>query len=177
MNREFGFRHALAAAQVLFFLAVSGYSQYSRYEMRSSAGDDSSAPAGAGVRELVQVCAIVNAPAVLAFGWIGKVVPAFVSWFAIVLTGAGVYAQWYVVGLWRDESTEVIQRKAFTKVRRTVRLFWWVGAIAAILAGALSIAAQILYLESSNAFLISLAIWCGFFAVFLIARIRGTEPI
>jgi len=178
MRGQVGFRHSLAAAQLLLFLAVSGYSLYARYEMRNASGESGQmlgAP-GNSPHEWVQVCAIVNAPAVLAFGWIGRVVPAFISWIAIAFTGAGVFAQWFVVGLWRDESAGLIRRIEPTRARRSVRILWWFGFAAAILVGILAIAAQVFYFESSNSFLISLTIWCGFFAAFLLARIRGTGP-
>src|ERR1700675_1036233 len=114
MNRQIGFRHALAAAQLLFFLAVTGYSQCARHEMRSPAEDPFNSAVGSA-HEWVQICATVDAPAVMAFGWIGRAVPQPLSWIAIVLTGAGIFAQWYLVGLWRDQSAVLIQLESSAK--------------------------------------------------------------
>jgi hypothetical protein len=171
MNQQIGFRHALAAAQLLFFLAVSGYSQYARHEMRSPTEDPFNSAAGSA-HEWVQICAIVNAPAVMAFGWIGRAVPPALSWIAIVFTGAGIFAQWYLIGLWRDESALLAQREPPAKL---IVILWWVALVAVTLAGLLSVAVQIFLFQTSNAFLISLAIWCSFFAALLWVRIRGKE--
>jgi|ERR1700690_1762321 len=168
MNRQIGFRHALAAAQLLFFLTVTGYSQYTRHQIHNSAYDPFSLTAGSA-HEWVQVCSIVNAPAEIAFGWIGRSVPPQLSWIAVVLTGIGIFAQWYLVGQWRDESAGLIHRERPTTL--TV-LLWSIALVAAILAGLLSVAVQVFLIKTSNAFLISLAIWCGFFAVFLLRRLQ-----
>jgi hypothetical protein len=171
MNRQIGFRHALAAAQLLFFVAVTGYSQYTRHQIHNSTYDPFSLTAGSA-REWMQVCSVVNAPAVMAFGWIGRAVPSQLFWIAIVFTGAGIFAQWYLVGLWRDESSALIQFESPAKPAAATLILWWAGLAAASLTGLLSVAVQVFILRSSNAFLISLAIWCSFFATFLLARIR-----
>jgi hypothetical protein len=171
MNRQIGFRHALAASQLLFFLAVTGYSQYTRHQIHSSTYDPFSLAAGSA-REWMQVCSIVNAPAVIAFGSIGRAVPPQLSWIAIVFTGAGIFAQWYLVGLWRDESAAPLQRE---RPATLTVLLWWMALVAAIAAGLLSVAVQVFLIKTSNAFLISLAIWCGFFTAFLLRRIRGKD--
>lgn len=177
MHGQIGFRHALAVAQLLFFLAVSGYSQFSRYEMRGvpASARDPFGLNGGGAHEWVQVCAIVNAPAVMALGWIGRIVPAFLSWIAILIVGAGVFAQWYVVGLWRDESVGLARSRSLAGDGWILRVFLWLGFAAAGLVGLTAVGVQIFLFESSNAILISLAIWCGFFAIFFLARIRGTS--
>jgi hypothetical protein len=172
MNRQIGFRHALAAAQLLFFLAVTGFSQYTRHQIHSSTYDPFSLTGGSA-HEWVQVCAIVNAPAVMAFGWIGRELPSSLTWIAIILTGAGIFAQWYLVGLWRDESTTSLQSERPATHAPTTLVLWWFGLVAASLAGLLSVAVQIFLFKTSNPFLISLTIWCGFFAAFLLKRIRG----
>lgn len=171
MNRQIGFRHALAAAQLLFYLAVTGYSQYARYQIDSSTYDPLSLTGGSA-HEWMQVCSIVNAPAVIAFGWIGRAVPSQLAWIVIVLTGAGVFAQWYLVGLWRDESSVLIQFENPAKPAAATLILWWAGLVAASLTGLLSVAVQLFIIKTSNAFLISLAIWCFFFATFFLARIR-----
>jgi|HubBroStandDraft_6_1064221.scaffolds.fasta_scaffold362449_2 hypothetical protein len=172
MNRQIGFRHALAAAQLLFYLAVTGYSQYARHRIHSSTYDPFSLTGG-GAHEWVQICAIVNAPAVMAFGWIGRELPPSLTWIAIILTGAGIFAQWYLVGLWRDESSTLLQSEHPTIPALATLILWWLGLVAASLVGLLSVAVQIFLFKTSNAFLISLAIWCGFFAAFLLRRIQG----
>jgi len=171
MNRQIGFRHALAAAQLLFYLAVAGYSQYTRHQIHNSTYDPISLTAGSA-HEWVQVCSIVNAPAEFAFGWIGRSVPSQLSWIGIVFTGAGIFAQWYLVGLWRDESSALIQFESPSKPAAAMLILWWAGLVAASLTGLLSVAVQVFIFKSSNAFLISLAMWCSFFATFLLARIR-----
>src|ERR1700723_1201988 len=172
MKRQIGFRHALAAAQLLFYLAVAGYSQYTQHQIHSSTYDPFSLTGG-GAHEWVQICAIVNAPAVMAFGWIGREFSSALSWIAVVFTGAGVFAQWYLVGLWRDESATFLQNERPTMTAPATLILWWLGLVAAGLVGLLSAAVQIFLFKTSNAFLISLTIWCGFFAAFLVRRIRG----
>ena len=137
--------------------------------MRSPAEDPFNSAAGSA-HEWVQICAIVNAPAVMVFGWIGRAVPPALSWIAILFTSAGIFAQWYLIGLWRDESALLAQREPPAKL---AVILWWVALVAVTLAGVLSIAVQVFLIKTSNAFLISLAIWCCFFSAFLVLRIRA----
>jgi hypothetical protein len=179
MFRGIGFRHALATAQLLFFLAVMIPYQYQLYERRHPAAEKKSDVGWDltefGPPEWVQACEIVNAPAVIACAGIGIFVPERLSWIVVALMGAGIFLQWYFVGLWRDISAGNVSRDSRAPLSRVGRILLWLGLFTASVSGLLAIAAQVFYFKSSNSFLISLAIWCGFFAAFLLARIRGWD--
>src|ERR1700735_4612675 len=172
-------RHALATAQLIFFLAVMIPYQYQLYEWRhpaaTSKNDVGWNYTQFGPPEWVQACEIVNAPAVLASVGVGWFLPEQASWIVIALMGAGIFLQWYLVGLWRDISAGVALRKTRTPNSRSAHFFLWSGLIIAATLGFVAIGAQVFYFKSSNSFLISVAIWCGFFAAFLLARIRGND--
>jgi hypothetical protein len=179
MRQGISFRHALATAQLIFFLAVMLPYRYQLYEWRhppaASKNDVGWDLTQFGPPEWVQACEIVNAPAVSVAVGIGWFLPEPASWIVIALMGAGIFLQWYLVGLWRDITAGVASRKTRTPSSRSARFFLWFGLIIAATSSFIAIAAQVFYFKSSNSFLISLAIWCGFFAAFLLARIRGND--
>ncbi len=179
MPQGISFRHALATAQLIFFLAVMIPYQYQRYEWRhpaaASKNDVGWDLTQFGPPEWVQACEIVNAPAVMVSAGIGALLPEQASWIVIALMGAGIFLQWYLVGLWRDINAGVASRKTRTPNSRSANFFLWFGLIIAATSGVIAIAAQVFYFKSSNSFLISVAIWCGFFAAFLLARIQGQD--
>jgi hypothetical protein len=127
-------------------------------------------PTGAWVKE----CIVMNAPAAIVIGPIGTLLPERFEWPILALLGAGVFFQWYVVGLWWDRRGGAIAGSA-VKASRTRLILAWSGLVIAGLCCILSIAAQIFYFEDSNSFLISLTIWCGFFSIFLVGRIRRRD--
>lgn len=180
MFQGIGFRHALATAQLLFFLAATiPYEYQMRHPIRGGRED-----VGWDLREFappewVQVCGVVNAPAVIIFAGLGTLVPRQLSWIVVAFMGAGVFLQWYLVGLWRDRRAGLISRDRAraTHSSRAGLIFVWLGLVVAAISALLAIAAQIFYFESSDSFLVSLTIWCGFFAAFLLARIlKWDEP-
>jgi hypothetical protein len=177
MFQPIGFRHALATAQLLFYLAVMIPYEYQLYELRhpvaGNRNDVGWDPSEFGPPEWVQACAIVNAPAVIVFGGLERFVPARLSWIIVAFIAAGVFLQWYLVGLWRDRSAGLTSRESTTQSSRVGLIFVWIGLVVAGVSALLAIAAQVFYFESSNSFLISLTIWCGFFAAFLLAQLRG----
>jgi hypothetical protein len=179
MPQGISFRHALATAQLIFFLAVMIPYQYQLYEWRHPAPEDVNTvgwdPTQFGPPEWVQACEIVNAPAVMVSAGIGALLPEQASWIVLALMGCGIFLQWYLVGLWRDISAGVASRKTRTPNSRSAHFLLWFGLVIAAACSFIAIAAQVFYFKSSNSFLISLAIWCGFFAAFLLAQIQGHD--
>lgn len=178
MFQGIGFRHALATAQLLFFLAaVIPYEYQMRHPIRGGQGDVGWDLREFGAPEWVQVCEVVNAPAVVISAGLGKLVPERLSWVVVPFISAGVFLQWYLVGLWRDKRAGLTSRVSATHSSRAGLIFAWLGLAVATISALLAIAAQIFYFGSSDPFLVSLTIWCGFFAAFLLARIlRRDEP-
>lgn len=175
MLDRIGFRHALAFAQMLLFLAVMIPFEFQRYEMRHPVEDNKGSVslelAELATPEWVRVCGIVNAPAWIVFGELGSLLPERLSWLVFTFLAGGVFLQWYFVGLWRDQRVGAIP-SIQTGLTARGRIFAWAGIAVAGIACVLAIAAQIVYLEDSNSFLISLAVWCGFFVLMLLAQIR-----
>jgi hypothetical protein len=178
MFERIGFRHALAFAQLLLFLVVMIPYEFQRYEMRhpaENANGDLLDLAKLAAPEWVRVCGIVNAPAWIVFAGLGRFLPERLSWLVFTFIGGGVFLQWYFVGLWRDQRVGAISGGR-TELSARGRIFAWVGIVVAGIAGVLAIGAQVFYLEDSDSFLISLAVWCGFFVVMLFAQIRWKSP-
>src|ERR1700733_1366112 len=135
MFQGIGFRHALASAQLLFFVAVMIPYQYELYGWRHP-GTGNTNEVGwdlleFGPSEWVQVCEIVNAPAVIVSAVIERFVPRRLSWIVEGFMGCGVFLQWYLVGLWRDKSAGLTSRETTPKSSPTGLVLVWIGLVVA----------------------------------------------